>query len=152
MECDDRDSVESNRCKIFKPFKDGSPLIINEYLNAITYIYKPFMLMAKISLCLFFLNIFGTKPKMRFAIYFAIAYNAMLQTVGFFSAIFLCIPGRPQFWQCSHYISVLNVATSGFNIFIDFYLLILPLFAISQLQLQTQRKIGLLLIFFAGAL
>ena len=108
--------------------------------------------MAKISLCIFFLNLFGTKPRMRWAIYLAIAYNAILQTVGFFLAIFLCIPGRPEFWQCSNKVSILNVATSGFNIFIDFYLLFLPLFAISQLQMRSRRKVGILLIFLVGTL
>ena len=110
------------------------------------------MLLAKLSLCIFFLNIFGTKPYLRWAVYFAIAYNVILQTTAFFLSIFICVPGRPSFWGCSDKVSVLNIYTSGFNIFIDFYMLSLPLFAISQLHMKSRRKVSLMLIFFAGTL
>ncbi|CAD6446128.1 6ea7edb6-16e3-442d-98bf-676604e58bd0 [Sclerotinia trifoliorum] len=125
---------------------------LTDYLNAILYIYKPFMLMAKLSLCVFFFNIFKSTPKFRWAIYFAVFYNVTLQVTAFFSSIFLCIPGRPQFWQCSHRVSVLNIVTSGFNIFSDFYLLFLPLFALSQLQMRPARKLAILLVFAVGLL
>ena len=110
------------------------------------------MLLAKLSLCLFFLQIFGTKRPIRWAIYFAMAYNVVLQVTAFFLVIFICIPGRPSFWQCSNKVSVLNVVTSGFNIFSDIYLLALPIFAISQLHMRLQRKLGVCLVFLAGAL
>jgi len=125
---------------------------LTDYLNAILYIYKPFMLMAKLSLCVFFFNIFRSNPKFRWAIYFAVIYNVVLQTTAFFSSIFLCIPGRPQFWQCSHKVSVLNIVTSGFNIFSDFYLLFLPLFALQQLQMRPARKLAIALVFAVGLL
>ncbi|KAF2234807.1 hypothetical protein EV356DRAFT_466327 [Viridothelium virens] len=130
----------------------GTLVDLTDYLNAITYIYKPFMLLAKLSLCIFFLNIFGSKRGMRWGIYFAIAYNVILQVTAFFLAIFLCLPGRPSFWTCSNKISVLNVVTSGFNAFIDVYLLILPLIGIAQLQLHQRRKVMLCLVFFTGLL
>jgi len=110
------------------------------------------MLMAKLSLCVFFFKIFQSNTKLRWAIYFAVLYNVVLQVTAFFSSIFLCIPGRPSFWACSSKVSVLNIITSGFNIFSDFYLLLLPLFAISQLQMPSTRKIALALVFTVGLL
>lgn len=110
------------------------------------------MLMAKLSLCVFFFKIFQSNPKLRWAIYFAAAYNVVLQVTAFFSSIFLCIPGRPSFWHCSHKVSVLNIVTSGFNIFSDFFLLLLPLFAIWQLQMPAARKVALGLVFIVGFL
>lgn len=110
------------------------------------------MLLAKVSLCLFLLQIFGRNIGMKRAIYFAIGYNVALQLTAFFLSIFLCIPGRPSFWQCSHKVSELNVATSGCNIFADFYLLLLPLFGIRELQMNQGRKLGLSLVFMVGLL
>ena len=89
---------------------------------------------------------------MRWAIYFAIAYVAILQTAGFFLSIFICMPGGPVVWQCEQKVSVLSIVTSGFNIFIDFYLLFLPLYATSGLQVRTRRKIAVFLVFLVGAL
>lgn len=127
-----------------------SILTFVKWMNAIMYTYKPLMLLAKLSICLMFFQIFGASLRMRYAIYFAIFYNVTLQACAFFFAIFLCTPGRPEFWTCSKKISSLNITTSGLNIFADLYLLALPFFALSKLQLEGRRKIGLLAIFMAG--
>ena len=121
-------------------------------MNAILYMYKPFMLSAKLSICLFFLRLFDSNPRLKYAVWFAIAYNVILQVTAFFLVIFLCMPGDPKFWQCSDKISVVNVVTAGFNIFSDFYLLAIPIFAVWGLNMRTRRKVAILLIFAAGTL
>ncbi len=110
------------------------------------------MLLAKLSICFFFLRVFGANAKARYAIYFAILYNTVLQVGCFFLGIFLCIPGKSGLYQCGYKVSKLGVITGGFNIFADVYLLILPGSIIWNLQMGLRRKISLLLVFLAGIL
>lgn len=53
---------------------------------------------------------------------------------------------------CSHEVKVISVATSAINVVSDFYILLIPLAAISNLQLPKKRKLGLFAIFFTGFL
>jgi hypothetical protein len=125
---------------------------VGQVLNSILYMYKPFMLSAKLSICIFFLRLFDSSPRLKYAVWIAIVYNVILQTTAFFLVIFLCMPGSSKFWQCSDKISVVNVITAGFNIFSDFYLLAIPLFAVWRLNMKTRRKIAVLLVFAVGIL
>jgi hypothetical protein len=109
------------------------------------------MLSAKLSICIFLLLLFDSSPRLRYAVWFAIAYNVILQTTAFF-VIFLCMLESFKFWQCSNKISVANVITAGFNIISNFYLLEIPVFAVWRLNIKTKRKIAVLLIFAVGIL
>ena len=45
-----------------------------------------------------------------------------------------------------------GVATACFGIISDFYLLLLPIFGVWQLQMPTRRKIGVIVVFATGLL
>jgi hypothetical protein len=114
--------------------------------------YKPFILSTKLSIRIFLFQLFDSSPRLRYAVLFEIGYNFILQTTAFFLVIFLCLPGSSKFWQCSNKTSVANVVTAGFNIFGDFYLLAIPVFAVWRLNIKTRQKIAVLLIFAVGIL
>ena len=45
-----------------------------------------------------------------------------------------------------------SVPQSGVGLVIDIYILILPIVAVSELQMATRRKVGIILIFATGCL
>lgn len=110
------------------------------------------MFLAKLAICLLFFRLFSPNRRMRWLIYFAIAYNFVLHLAGTLVAIFICLPGSAKFWTCSGKVTTLDIVISGMNIFSDFYLLILPVFAVSSLQMPAGRKLGIIAVFLTGAL
>ncbi|KAI4100117.1 MAG: hypothetical protein LQ339_005639 [Xanthoria mediterranea] len=97
-----------------------------ETLNVASAFYGPTMFFTKLSIFILYYRIFNPSRTMRYLIYFG-----------------------PT---CSHEVKVISVATSAINVVSDFYILLIPLAAISNLQLPKKRKLGLFAIFFTGFL
>lgn len=57
----------------------------------------------------------------------------------------------PECQNSAGIIQILSIASGAVNVLCDFYLFLLPLPAISKLNLPTRRKTGVFLIFFTGA-
>ena len=85
-------------------------------------------------------------------IYLGIAFNFVLYTIYLFAYIFVCPSTSKGYVKCQDELKVLSVSTSSVSLFSDFYMLFLPLFAVSRLQLEQKKRFGLVAIFLTGFL
>lgn len=86
---------------------------------------------------------------MRYLIYFGVAFNVVFYFIYIFLYAFLC---KSKAQTCAMQLKTLGLVTTAINIVDDFYILSIPLAAISSLQLPPKKKVGLLAIFFTGFL
>lgn len=110
------------------------------------------MFFTKLSLLLLYFRLFSPNRTMRWLIYFGIGFNFVLYTIYLFAYIFVCPSTSKGYVKCQDQLKVLSVSTSSFSLFSDFYMLFLPLFAVSRLQLEQKRRLGLIAIFLTGFL
>lgn len=105
-----------------------------------------------------YLQLFKPIKALRFCI-----YAGMILTCGFYVSttivqLYYSTPRRGEsflshtFGPLGTKSSILSVPLSAVGTFIDFYILVLPIVAISQLQLAKKRKIGLCLVFGTGSM
>ena len=118
-------------------------------------------LFAKLSFFIYFLAIFNPKPILRWCI-----YVGAIVTMAFYVAttiiLFVLSTPPPGVSLAQQFASFLGPGNSGmldtvlavgyFNIFTDFYILLLPISGVIRLQLPRRRKIGVILIFMTGLL
>jgi len=118
-------------------------------------------LFAKLSFYIYFFQIFSPKPILRWSIYIG-----AFVTVAFYVAItivlFVLSTPPPGVSFAEQFVSYLTVGTSPalnatlalgyFNVLSDLYILILPISGVIRLNLQTYRKVGVILIFLTGLL
>lgn len=90
---------------------------------------------------------------MRYLIYFGVAFNIVFYLIYTFFYIFFCTSMTVMATaKCGQDLKLFSLITTVINILDDFYILLIPMSAISTLQLPTARKIGLLAVFFTGFL
>ncbi len=123
-----------------------------QVLNGLDTLYAPAMFFTKLSLLLLYFRLFSPNRTMRWLIYLGIGFNFVLYTVYLFAYIFVCPSASKGYVKCQDQLKVLSVSTSSFSLCSDFYMLFLPLFAVSRLQLEQKRKLGLVAIFLTGFL
>ena len=124
-----------------------------QLIKVVNFLYTPPMIFAKLSILLLFLRLFSPNRKARFAIYFGIAFMVVLHVTYLLLAGLLCLPSNPsKEAQCNLRPETVGTATSAFNVISDFYILLLPIFAVSKLQMPTRKKLEISAIFFTGFL
>ncbi|KAJ4983296.1 CFEM domain-containing protein [Stagonosporopsis vannaccii] len=127
------------------------PILRNLYISWSTYVIV--LCMIKISLVLFYLEIFKT-PRFRMTAYIFLVYLIINSLVIFFIAICACRP-IPSFWnrdikgKCID-IQAAAYANSASAIVQDILLLIIPLVFIRKLQMKRYRKIAVGFMFVIG--
>lgn len=147
----------------------GSTLTLDLIIRLLTHIlhqleviglgtYGPAVLFIKLTIFLFFLRVFSPDPWSRRMIYFGIAMIVMFYTATTIALGSVCIPSHHKSWQEAGFASKCRDATimghivGSFNVFSDFYIMLLPLPVIWKLQLPLRRKIGVSAIFLTGLL
>ncbi|KAL8955203.1 MAG: hypothetical protein Q9193_006853 [Seirophora villosa] len=127
-------------------------------LIVVDIIYPPAILMAKLSLLVLYLQVFRPSQKMRYAIYFGIVFVTAFYTGAFIAFCVMAIP-RPGeslletlFSNDLALLIPLSFAMGSVNVASDFYIFLLPIPAVYQLQLATKKKIGYCAIFGTGSL
>ena len=121
-------------------------------------IYTPTIAMAKLSLLLLYLEVFGPRTKLRYATYFGIFFVVVCYAGFFVAYCALAIPRPGQnliaFMYSKGIASLLPlaVAQGAVNIASDFYIFLLPIPGVLQLQMPTKKKIGICAIFMTGSL
>lgn len=118
-------------------------------------------LFPKLSFFILFLQIFNPKPALRWSIYI----GALVTTAFYISVtigLFALSTPPPGVSLAQQFVTFLGEETTGvmdatlavgyFNIFSDFYILLLPISGVIRLQLPKRRKIGVILIFMTGLL
>ncbi|KAL8729919.1 MAG: hypothetical protein Q9181_004834 [Wetmoreana brouardii] len=122
-------------------------------LKAVNFLYGPMMICTKLSILLLFFRLFSPSKEARIWIYVGIATTLLIHVVGTILAIVLCIPSDALgYSRCANRLNILDVVISGLNILSDFYILILPMIVVSKLQMQRNRKLGVLAVFSTGVL
>ncbi|KAL8930863.1 MAG: hypothetical protein Q9208_000404 [Pyrenodesmia sp. 3 TL-2023] len=133
------------------PVSKISPTLLRE-LKAVTAGYGPTIFLVKLCLFILYYRIFSPNATMRYLIYFGVAFNAVFYVVYTLFYILYCRKATSGVAKCGHGLKLFGVITTAINIVDDFYILLIPLSAISSLQLPPTRKLGLLAIFFTGFL
>ena len=111
------------------------------------------MIFTKLSILFLFFRLFSPSPKAKVWIYIGIAMTLFTHVVGTILAITLCTPSDPiGYSHCASRLDILDIVISSLNILSDFYILILPLFVVSKLQIRRNRKLGILAVFSTGVL
>ncbi|KAL8719428.1 MAG: hypothetical protein Q9225_003571 [Loekoesia sp. 1 TL-2023] len=121
-------------------------------------IYSPAVVMAKLSLLVLYLEVFRPDAKLRYAVYSGIIFVAICYTAFFIAYCVLAIP-RPGQTLIGTMLSdgvaslpSLAIAQGAINVASDFYIFLLPIPGVLQLQLPTMKKIGICAIFMTGSL
>ena len=118
-------------------------------------------LFMKLSFLIYFLQIFGPKPFLRWNILVGIFITAAFYVALTITLFVLSTPGRGVTFA-EQFTSFLSQKTSPvltttfvmgyFNIFSDLYILILPISGVMGLNLPPRRKFGVSLMFMTGLL
>ncbi|CAL8574676.1 hypothetical protein XPA_000631 [Xanthoria parietina] len=121
-------------------------------------IYSPTILMAKLSLLSLYLDVFRPNQALRYAIYFGMVFVTLFYTGTFIAFCVLAIP-RPGETLIGTILSnnvasliPISVAQAAVNVASDFYIFLLPIPGVVQLQMPTRKKIGVCAIFATGSL
>ncbi|KAL8799065.1 MAG: hypothetical protein Q9182_006161 [Xanthomendoza sp. 2 TL-2023] len=133
-----------------RKFKSKGSLMAT--LNAASAFYGPVMFFTKLSLFILYYRLFNPSNIMRYLIYFGVAFNFLFYTIYLFIYAFYCPNTSKRAPTCQQSVKVLGVVAAAINIASDFYILLIPLCAVSNLQLPPKKKLGLLAIFFTGFL
>ena len=116
------------------------------------------LLCAKLSFFLLYLQIFRPVKLLRLLIYAGAFVTAGLYISAFFVFIIYETPRPGQSFASHQTLSVTRKAQivcavlGAVGTAIDLYILVLPIAAVSQLQLAKRRKIGIILIFLTGTM
>ena len=118
-------------------------------------------LFMKLSFLIYFLQIFGPKPGLRWSIFIGAFIITTLYISGIITFFVLSTP-RPGVTFAEQYMMfasrqtspVLNttIAIGYFNVLSDLYVLVLPISGVMGLNLPRKRKFGVVLIFMTGLL
>ncbi|KAH7077978.1 hypothetical protein BKA63DRAFT_440292 [Paraphoma chrysanthemicola] len=109
----------------------------------------------KVSVVLFYIQIFHTAPHFKRVAYGVLGYIVVNTAILWFVTVFVCRPVS-SFWNqdikgtCMN-LQALSYASSACSIVQDVILLVLPLFWIRNLQMKTYRKVGVALMFGVGS-
>ncbi|KAL8676658.1 MAG: hypothetical protein Q9186_006842 [Xanthomendoza sp. 1 TL-2023] len=114
--------------------------------------------MAKLSLLSLYLDVFRPNQKLRYAIYVGIVFVTLFYTATFIAFCVLAIPGPGQsligviLSKDVASLIPISVAQGAVNVVSDFYIFLLPIPGVLQLQMPTKKKIGVCAIFATGSL
>jgi hypothetical protein len=113
-------------------------------------------LFAKLSILLLLLRLFSTTKKFRYMVYFGIMWTTVIPLTSIIVASALCAPRKHESFGS---FSLLNrcaqtktwaVVQGVLNVCLDFYILYLPIPLVWKLQMEIQRKLGVMAIFMTG--
>ncbi|KAI4287923.1 MAG: hypothetical protein L6R35_002809 [Caloplaca aegaea] len=126
--------------------------LLNE-LVVLQAFYGPTIFFTKLCLFILYYRLFNPSTTMRYLIYFGVAFNVVFYITYTFFYIFFCRSMKmEETAMCGRGLKLFGLITTVINIIDDFYILLIPLSAISTLQLPPARKLGLLAVFFTGFL
>ncbi|KAI1202541.1 hypothetical protein F5X97DRAFT_213151 [Nemania serpens] len=123
---------------------------------AVAILYNPILALAKTSLLLLLLRLFGQKAGVKRFIAWVNRANIGMMIAVFFATVVQCIPVQKT-WQPSLEGTcidrkILFTALSSFNIITDILIIALPLSIFIGLRIPRRTKIALILVFLLGFL
>ncbi|XHF96661.1 hypothetical protein AWENTII_000282 [Aspergillus wentii] len=118
--------------------------------------YKALISLAKISVCLFLLRIFQSKP-FRYTTYVMIGINTAIAITWILADAFHCIPVHLSWtaWKMDEEGKCFDFVASTFangyvNIAVDTIMVSMPVWEVIKLNLSVQKKLGVVFMFAAG--
>ncbi|CAG8320912.1 unnamed protein product [Penicillium nalgiovense] len=128
-----------------------------QYFQAMAVMYKVQISLAKISVCIFLLRIFQSRT-FRYLAYALIGINAAIGITWASVDAFRCVPTRLTWtgWTneesgyCINFI-VAVLVNCLVNIFVDFILIVMPVYEVVKLQLPLRKKIAVASMFIVGS-
>ncbi|KAI9037730.1 CFEM domain-containing protein [Aspergillus affinis] len=128
-----------------------------KYFEGLAVMYKIQISLAKISVCLFLLRIFQSRP-FRYCAYILIGLNAAIGITWALVDSLRCIPPHLDWtgWmneeegQCINFIDSILVNCLA-NIVVDTALIIMPVYEVAKLQLPLRKKLTVGLMFVMGS-
>ncbi|KAF4766782.1 hypothetical protein HAV15_010418 [Penicillium sp. str.  len=128
-----------------------------QYFQAMAVMYKVQISLAKISVCLFLLRIFQART-FRYLAYGLICANAAIGITWASVDAFRCLPTRLTWvgWMheepghCINFITAVLV-NCLVNIFVDFILIVMPVYEVIKLQLPLRKKLTVAAMFIVGS-
>ncbi|OQD85181.1 hypothetical protein PENSOL_c105G01028 [Penicillium solitum] len=128
-----------------------------QYFQAMAVMYKVQISLAKISVCLFLLRIFQART-FRYLAYGLICANAAIGITWASVDAFRCLPTRLTWvgWMheepghCINFITAVLV-NCLVNIFVDFILIVMPVYEVIKLQLPLRKKLSVAAMFIVGS-
>lgn len=134
------------------PPHDPIPGLVWNYVVAV--LYNPILALAKTSILLLLLRLFGQKPGVKRFIFWVNTANIGMMIAVFLTSVVQCIPIQ-KIWQPSLEGAcidrkILFTTLSSFNILTDILILALPLNIFIGLQIPRRTKIALMLVFLLG--
>ncbi|OAA58736.1 hypothetical protein ISF_06519 [Cordyceps fumosorosea ARSEF 2679] len=128
------------------------------YINSILYVVL--MILIKLSLTFFYLNIFF--GRIRILLWATVVFHVISATVYVLGVVFQCLPigyawekfdyakDEPAHGHCLN-INVAGWVNSGISVAADIWLLSLPLSQLHKMRLHWKKKLGATLMFMTGA-
>lgn len=114
--------------------------------------------MAKLSIFLLYFRLFSPNPRTRGFIYFGIAFTGIFYTFASLFPIIACSPRKGETRLASLASArcaqdkILGYVMTVFNVVSDFYLLIIPMPVVWNLQMPTRKKVEVSAVFLVGIL
>lgn len=116
------------------------------------------MLFVKVTFFLLYLQLFGPMRWLRICAYIGAVFTVIFYFGMAVAQLIFSTPRHGETWlshQDTHNENLaiaMSVPQSAVGLAIDLYILILPIIAVSQLQLPIRKKVGVMLIFMTGLL
>ena len=138
---------------------DSTRIVINKKLSYAQEFVAPLALgLIKVSYFILYFQVFKPVPKMRIAIWVGGVFSTVFYIIVFALNMYNGTP-RPGESFATHYLDPANrwevqlaVLVSAIGLVFDLYIITLPVYGVWQLQLPTQKKLRISLVFLTGAL
>lgn len=136
-------------------------MLFGSYFYAVQILYVTIIAILKLSLCFFYLNVFPCR-KTHYILWATVVFHGAGGIAFVIGIIFECLPISDQWTRynlsstvpleakCIN-INALGWANALLNLVSDFWLLIIPVYHIKQLDLHWKKKIGVCIMFGTGA-
>lgn len=112
----------------------------------------------KASIPALFIRLFGTKKWLRITCYCLIAAVVVMYLGPSLSLLAVCTTVRPEDWDifllhsCTSSTEPQSIVISAFGVVFDITVVIIPIFITSRLNLEREKKLGLMVVFLIGLL
>ncbi|KAI1323779.1 hypothetical protein F5Y16DRAFT_331045 [Xylariaceae sp. FL0255] len=124
-------------------------IVINVFLDLSVWLCKT-------PLLLLYIRMFGVKDWVRFSCYAVLGLSFIPAAAGVIANAVVCTPhsstsvSDSKFKACEHVSPLWNVIIGFVSVFVDFFLLVLPMPILFNLQLTLRKRLGLIILFSTG--
>lgn len=119
----------------------------------------PAIILAKLAILFLYLRLFQIQQVARYAIYAGVCWTFLTYAPNIFISAYFCAPHPGEPWDMNVGLRCGNksalkwlVVSASMSLFLDLYILALPIPIIRKLNMTGRKRFGILLIFFTAFL